>query len=67
MTKETVVGCDDGDGDLVDNIFIWTLDSGHVVSIESCDFLSLSRRISSILIGRAPTLLRSHWSRASEC
>ena len=25
------------------------------------------RDISSILIGRAPTLLRSHWSRASEC
>ena len=23
--------------------------------------------ISSILIGRAPTLLHSHWSRASEC
>ena len=26
MTKETVVGCDVGDGDLVDNIFIWTVD-----------------------------------------
>ena len=24
-------------------------------------------RISSILISRAPTILRSHWSRASEC
>ena len=27
----------------------------------------LKGRISSILIGRAPTLLRSHWSRAPEC
>ena len=26
--------------------------------------LDIQRRISSILIGRAPTLLRSHWSRA---
>ena len=41
---------------------------GHVVAQAGLGQVPGVRVLhSSLLIGRAPTLLRSHWSRAAEC
>ena len=53
--------------DLVLNTLKAGEDTMARVKSSQYDGLEHQGNISSILIGRAPTMLRSHWSRASEC